>query len=84
MFALPRPRRNDDEIAQARILALIRWGFVEKRGDRIMLTEKGWRTLSAAAEPSVKPAKQSKSLIEHELRQWAGDVVRVTAWRGCT
>jgi hypothetical protein len=68
MFA--QPRRNDDDIARARILALVRWGFVEVRDDRWLLTDKGWRALSAAAEPRLKPITQHKVMIELELRQW--------------
>jgi hypothetical protein len=79
MFATPR--RNDDEITRARILALMRWGFVEVRGDRWLLTDKGWRALSAAAEPRRAPVTQAKAAIEFELRQWADDIVRVAAWR---
>jgi hypothetical protein len=80
MFA--QPRRDDDDIARARILALTRWGFIEQHGERWLLTEKGWRTLSAAAEPRIRPITQHKASIEFELRQWADDVVRVAAWRG--
>jgi hypothetical protein len=68
MFA--QPRRNDDDIARARILALVRWGFVEVRDDRWLLTDKGWRALSAAAEPRLRPITQHKATIELELRKW--------------
>jgi hypothetical protein len=68
MFTPPAPRPvHESQIA--RIFQLQRDGYVENINGAWVLTDLGWRTLSAAAEPRPKPIKQSKTEIECELRR---------------
>jgi hypothetical protein len=60
---------------------LQRDGYVQCEDNKWTLTEKGWRTLSGAAEtPVFAPVKQSKSEIACELRRWGNGVISVAAW----
>ena len=79
MAAPPAPR-PDQPAAEARLHQLARDGYVELTGRAWLLTEKGWRTLSAAATPPPRPIKQSKTEIECELRKWVSGVLGVTSW----
>jgi len=69
MFALPSPRRDtQDAILQARIVELHGLGYIVVEEGKWCLTEKGWRTLSAAADKHrVPPHRQTKLQIENEL-----------------
>ena len=54
-------KQHDVEAFQRRILRLSTLGYVIVRKGQWALTEKGWRTLSAAAEePLPKPPKFDK------------------------
>jgi len=64
-----------------RIKQLARDGYVECVNQRWLLTEKGWRTLSAAADPHPPPIKQSKTEIECELRKHVLGIIAGSKWR---
>jgi Mn-dependent DtxR family transcriptional regulator len=64
-------------VVAARIQKLQADGYLEFNDGRFILTEKGWRTLSAAAEsPIVKPTGK----ISHD--QLAAEEARAPRWGG--
>jgi hypothetical protein len=74
MATLPTPQAQEMRVRQ-----LQRDGYIECVNGAWLLTDKGWRTLSAAAEPNPPPVKQSKTEIDSELR---GDkMLRQWGWR---
>ena len=65
MATLPRPPQPTEAV---RISQLERDGYVECVNNTWQLTDLGWRTLSAAAEPPVRhPVTSSRTQIEAEL-----------------
>jgi hypothetical protein len=75
------------DATEARIRQLHRDGYVQFHpagphgAGTWTLTDLGWRTLSAAADPKPPPIKQSRTEIECELRKWAHDTARAVTWQ---
>jgi hypothetical protein len=66
---LPRPDPN-----QRRIIQLANWGYVvlDPKAGRWYLTEKGWRCLSACAEPPIEKSRhRTISELDSELATYA-------------
>lgn len=81
MPTLPQPY-NDQQVAQMkRVTELQNDGYIESVDQRWLLTDKGWRTLSAAADSKPQaPQRRTKAQNEAELHEWARSMIGIGGW----